>query len=119
MRIIATHIFCFLCAYLLLTGCQSKEPFDSSKWKEKGLDWQITDVREAMVDDLIASNTLIGMPENEIVQILGMPESYDESEMIYVIREKYGADIDPEYISKLRIELDEQARATKCHIITH
>ena len=36
--------------------------------------------------------------------------------MKYLVREKYGLDIDPEYISMLAIKFDEKAKAVKCEI---
>jgi hypothetical protein len=59
-----------------------------------------------MVDDLVQSDTLKGLTQEQVVELLGLPETQDDLEMKYLIREKYGTDIDPEYISNLHITLD-------------
>ncbi|RYZ53872.1 MAG: hypothetical protein EOP49_06410 [Sphingobacteriales bacterium] len=73
-------------------GCKSK--FDSAEWNGKGIDWQWTDVREKMVDDLIDSDTLIGMDTAQVYKLLGQPEIATDSSRFFLIREKYTTDID-------------------------
>jgi len=92
---------------LLLDGCNQNTTFDSTAWKHKGIDWFMDDVRENMVDDLLKSNTLIGLNKQEVVELLGRPERDDTNQLTYLVREKYGWNLDPEYISHLVIELDD------------
>lgn len=91
---------------LIISSCNMNHEFDSYKWKQKGVDWWMTDVREKMVDDLIQSDALKGMDEEQVINLLGQPESKNSGKLEYLIREKYGTDIDPEYISNLIIEFD-------------
>lgn len=90
----------------LFSSCNMNNEFDSNKWKQKGVDWWTTDVREKMVDNLIESNILKGMNEEQVINLLGQPEYSKSNKFEYLIREKYGYDIDPEYISNLIIEFD-------------
>lgn len=101
---------------LVISSCDSRQNFDSYKWKQKGVDWWMTDCREKMVDDLIQTDTLIGLNRKEVIELLGHPESEKEKELVYLIREKYGTDIDPEYISNLQVEIDDEGHVIKCEI---
>ena len=101
---------------LIISSCDSRQNFDSDKWKQKGVDWWATDFREKMVDDLIHSDTLIGMNRKEVIELLGQPKAEKERKLEYLIREKFGTDIDPEYISNLQIEFDNKGYVLKCKI---
>ena len=91
----------------LITSCGSGSEFNSAKWKEKGVDWWMTDVRERMVDDLVNSDTLKNMDREQVLKLLGQPTSENDAELTYLVREKYSRDIDPDYIMYLKIELDD------------
>ena len=109
--------FLIICLTVLaVSSCNSKQKFDSDEWKQTGLDWWITDFREKMVDDLIQNDTLIGMNQEQVIELLGLPESENKAKLEYLIREKYGSDIDPEYISNLIIEFDEKGQVRNCKI---
>ncbi|PCJ01513.1 MAG: hypothetical protein COB15_00920 [Flavobacteriales bacterium] len=99
------------------TGCGDKQQFDSNIWKEQGLDWHLTDVRENMLDDLLESDTLIGIHMSEIIYLLGEPEEMKNEEYKYLVREKYGSNIDPEYIKYLSIEFDENGKTINLEIV--
>lgn len=66
----------------------------------------MTDVRERMVDDLFESDTLMGMRIPEVRQLLGEPdrEIDDELQYVYLVRERYSTDIDPDYIKVLVVQ---------------
>lgn len=103
--------FLIICLTVLaVSSCNSKQEFDSDEWKQTGLDWWITDFREKMVDDLIQNDTLIRMNQEQVIELLGLPESENKAKLEYLIREKYRSDIDPEYISNLIIEFDEKGQ---------
>lgn len=103
--------FLIICLTVLaVSSCNSKQKFDSDEWKQTGLDWWITDFREKMVDDLIQNDTLIRMNQEQVIELLGLPESENKAKLEYLIREKYRSDIDPEYISNLIIEFDEKGQ---------
>lgn len=114
MRIFQLIVFGLL--VLMTSSCDSRQKFDSEEWKQKGVDWWMTDFRENMVDDLIQSDTLVGMNRKEVIELLGQPKSEKESKFEYLIREKYGTDIDPEYISNLQIEFDYEGHVINCKI---
>ena len=99
----------------MISSC-GLERFDSKVWNQKGVDWWVTDIREKMVDDLIESDTLIGMSQEEVIELLGRPQSETQREIEYLVREKYGNNVDPEYISNLVIELDDEGRVKKCKV---
>ena len=99
-----------------MMSCDSKQEFNSVEWKQKGLDWWITDTREKMIDDLTQSDTLIGLTQEQVIDLLGKPESQDDSAMKYLIREKYGTDIDPEYISNLHINLSNEGHVRSIEV---
>ena len=109
--------FLIICLTVLaVSSCNSKQEFDSDEWKQTGLDWWITDFREKMVDDLIQNDTLIRMNQEQVIELLGLPESENKAKLEYLIREKYRSDIDPEYISNLIIEFDEKGQVRNCKI---
>ena len=109
--------FLIICLTVLaVSSCNSKQKFDSDEWKQTGLDWWMTDFREKMVDDLIQNDTLIGMNQEQVIELLGLPEAENKAKLEYLIREKYGSDIDPEYISNLIIEFDEKGQVRNCKI---
>lgn len=76
----------------------------------------MNDVREKMVDDLLQSDVLIGLNHREVIALLGQPETENEKELVYLIREKYGIDIDPEYTSNLHVEFDHDGYVMNCEI---
>jgi len=92
----------------LFLSCQNDIPFNSEKWNEKGIDWQLSDTREKMISDLISSDTLLGMNSDQIIKLLGEPEFEKEKSLEYLIREKYSWNIDPDYIKYLIIEMNEK-----------
>ena len=109
--------FLIICLTVLaVSSCNSKQKFDSDEWKQTGLDWWMTDFREKMVDDLIQNDTLIGMNQEQVIELLGLPESENKAKLEYLIREKYRSDINPEYISNLIIEFDEKGQVRNCKI---
>lgn len=99
---------------VILFACQSGRNFDAEKWKDTSArDFAMTDIRERMVDDLISSQILIGKTIPEVISILGKPETREDDELKYLIREKYGRDIDPDYIKYLVLSLDKDGKITK------
>ena len=101
----------------ILTSCEQQNiSFDSEIWKSKGLDWWMTDVREKMIDDLIDSDTLIGLHKQSVIELLGKPSINDSTEFQYLVREKYTSDIDPDYIKYLIVEFDESGKSQEIRI---
>lgn len=106
-------LYLYLIFSFLTLGCKSK--FDSAKWNEKGVDWQWTDVREKMVDDLISSDTLSGMDTVQLYKLLGEPELVTDSSRMFLVREKYTTNIDPDYIKYLNVTIVNN-KVRKCEI---
>jgi hypothetical protein len=99
----STPVQLFLVLFVITLGCKSK--FNSSEWNENGVDWQWTNVREKMVDDLVDSDTLIGMDTTQVYQLLGKPEFTTDSSRLFMVREKYTTNIDPDYVKYLNVIL--------------
>lgn len=102
---------------LLMVSCSYNRSFDSEEWKERGIDWQLTENRKEMVTDLVSSDTLIGLNRTQIVELLGEPERSSEQEMRFLIIEKYGWNVDPEYVKYLIVEIAQNGKAVKCYIV--
>jgi hypothetical protein len=103
---------------LTIISCQNEVGFDSEKWNERGVDWQMTENREKMVSDLIKSDTLMGMETDQIILLLGEPEFKKEKTLEFLIREKYSFNVDPDYIKYLIVETDEKGKATNYYVKT-
>ena len=52
----------------------------------------------------------------QVIELLGQPKSKNKAGFEYLIREKYGTDIDPEYISNLFVEFDSKGQVKNCKI---
>lgn len=110
--------FTVLAVLLLLSSCfhKNNRPFDSVEWKNEGVDWWITDVREKMVNNLIQSDTLIGLQKEEVKELLGIPEKIDNNKLYILVREKYFTNIDPDYIKYLIVELNDFEKVFKVSV---
>lgn len=106
-----SYISFSLILLILLSSCNQSLKFDSSKWKNTGVDGYISDIREKMMDDLLKSDTLIGLNKEELYDLLGEPSIIENKKVGYLVREKYGFDIDPDYIKYLWIDLSEDGIA--------
>lgn len=112
------HTLIWFLLFVLL-GCQSDRKFDAEKWKDTSApDFAMTDIRERMVDDLISSEVLIGKTIPELISMLGIPETREDDVLKYLIREKYGRDIDPDYIKYLVLSVGENGKVTKQEVLT-
>ena len=94
-----------------------EEKFNLQKWNEKNVDWQISDVRENMIEDLINSKVLINKDTSQILQMFGEPETKESNSFHYLVREKYGLNIDPEYVSYLAIEFDKNNKVKDYYLL--
>ena len=104
---------------LILFNCKSNSNshFDSKIWETEFGEIFITYFREKMIPDILESDTFINLSYKEIIDLLGDPEREKEFEMEYLIREKYEWNIDPEYISYLKLHLDSGKKVVKCEIL--
>ena len=65
--------------------------------------------RNNMINDLIKNYKLVGLTRNEIINLLGSPENYSDSEpntIYYNIVTEYGNDIDPVSTKNLKIKFN-------------
>ena len=115
LQLISKVTVCFLLVVIIGCSPNSQEKFDAMVWQQKSGDWWMTDAREKMVDDLISSDTLIDLHASEMRNLLGEPAESGQT-VRYLIREKYSSDIDPDYISYLIIEWNNEKRVTNCYI---
>jgi len=88
-------------------SCSHHVPFDSKKWKESGGEYISEPIRWNMVHDLIKKKILLNKNKEEIEELIGKPEKiHDKKDTLkeyYLVREKYGWDIDPEDIIYLEV----------------
>ncbi|MGB3466093.1 MAG: hypothetical protein WBA74_12520 [Cyclobacteriaceae bacterium] len=100
------------------SGCKERKSFDAVVWQKKGIDWQMSDHRENMITDLIASDTLSKMSRDQVLELLGKPELIKGNIFQYLVREKYEyAAIDPVYISYLFIQFDESEKVSTYYLV--
>ena len=69
------NAFITICYFLF--SCNSHKSFNSIEWNSEGVDWQMTDVREQVVKDIINSDTLIGLAKEKVIELLGELERAD------------------------------------------
>lgn len=98
-------------------SCGNNQSFNSEKWKERGVDWQLAEDREEMVSDLVSSDTLIGLDRTQIIDLLGELESSSDREMKFLVIEKYEWNVDPEYIKYLVVKIDQNGKAIECYVV--
>lgn len=56
------------------------------------------------------------MNQEQLIKLLGEPDIKTKEELKYLIREKYGTNIDPEYISTFIILFDDNGEVRDCKI---
>lgn len=104
-RFTATLLLAALAAGI--SACDQRQPFDSQVWaRPYSFD---TSQRAAMLDDLLARHSLIGLSRDETLALLGPPDRYvdpQRHELEYRVDMDFDT-IDPVYTKSLRITLDE------------
>lgn len=99
-----TLIYIFV--ILLLTSCNKQQvEFDKEKWNER--DDMFYANREKMVTDLMENHLNKGMTYKDVVNLLGVPENYQNGQpntIAYEIMVDYGWNIDPQKGKTLYIE---------------
>lgn len=91
-----------------LCSCRSRQKFNKAEWGEMA-DLMMFPNRKYMIDDLVDNYQLKGLTYQEIVELLGPPQSKLDSnlETYYDIDIDYGWDIDPVYTKMLDIKFDQ------------
>ena len=72
--------------------------------------------RNKMLKDLTTNYKLVGLKRNEIINILGEPNSTDSISFAYNVIEDYGGDIDPVYTKDLDFKFDHDSLITSFKI---
>lgn len=93
-------------------------PFNSSTWIASEPEFSLDSLRLRMIDDLLATHELVGMPRNKIVSLIGEPddtEYFVEYEMVYYLgQERHPLGMDSEWLA---IDLDANSTATFAGIL--
>jgi hypothetical protein len=101
----------FLSLNLLLLSCDNNIKFEKSGWLERD-DPDGYANRENMLNDLIANHKIKGLKYSEIIDLLGPPENYANSNsniISYNIVLDFGHDIDPVYTKDLDLEFSKDS----------
>ncbi|MFC7772977.1 hypothetical protein [Flavobacterium sp. GCM10027622] len=92
-------------------SCDSRDKkFNKAGWEER-IDGFYTN-REQMVDDIIKNYLHKGMSYDKIINLLGEPENYEDTEpntMQYEIMKDFGWDIDPVEIKTLVLRISKDS----------
>lgn len=78
----------FIIIGLLVCSCGqiSHATFDSDKWKNSDLNAEENwDLRWKMMNDLRKNHTLLGMKKNDVIELLGKPDSETNSAFNYYL----------------------------------
>ncbi|RSK36308.1 hypothetical protein [Hymenobacter metallilatus] len=95
-----------LALIFLNAGCRQEAKFDKDKWCSMG-DIGSFPYREQMVDDLVTHHQLKGLTYHQLLDSLGEPSNYGESDgtLRYLIMEDFESDIDPVHGKTLDLTL--------------
>ncbi|WP_299991861.1 hypothetical protein [uncultured Pontibacter sp.] len=102
----------------LLIACSPDIEFEKEGWK-KQVDGSYL-YRDKMVNNLLKSQKLEGLPYDSLVSLLGHPEPYGmlkENETTYILVEDYGRDIDPVYVKLLKIKLSADSTVSAYEVV--
>lgn len=105
-----SKFFLFLFFIDTICSCQTQQKFDKENWAEVA-DLMTFPNRKYMIDDLVKSHRLKGKKYNEIIELLGRPQSIVDStfELFYDIDVDYRSDIDPVYTKTLSFQFDKDS----------
>lgn len=103
---------------LTLLSCRTHKKFDKTKWAEVA-DLMTFPNRKYMIDDLVENYQLKGKKYNNLVELLGEPQSNLDStlKIFYDIDIDYGYDIDPVYTKTLSIVFDKDTVVNSFEIL--
>lgn len=103
---------------LSILSCKQDQKFDKAAWSEKG-DLGIFPNRNKMLNDLMKNHQLKGLTHKQLVELLGEPEEYSDTEpntAYYNVVTDYGRDIDPVCTKNLKIKLNGDSIVTDVNI---
>ncbi len=113
------RLICILTFLIILTSCEKQITFDSKKWKVYK-DLEVYPHRELMLRDIIDNKRLIGLSYQSVIDSLGQPENYTdkkENQLWYPVIVDYGSDIDPVYLKRLMLTMNNDSTVEKVEII--
>ena len=116
MKISLYIILCLLIA--LVTACSPDMVFNREKWAKQVDGYYI--YRDRMVNDLLESQKLDGLPYDSLLSLLGKPEPYGhlkENETTYILVKDFGINIDPVYVKLLKIKLPADSTVSTYEIV--
>ncbi|RUS45857.1 hypothetical protein [Cohnella sp. AR92] len=114
----ALNRYIILIFLILSIGCSKENlKFEHQNWIEAkdNASWKI---RKSMAQDLINRQLLENMNKNQVIRLLGDPETFadvPENEMYYTIEEKYGYDIDPIRLEYLIVKLKTEEKVVESY----
>lgn len=79
--------------------CWPGRAFDPVAWRDAGADYQ-DNARQPMADRMVARQTLIGKTRDEVIQMLGEPESpvvFDTRQMYYRLGYERWGFLEPDF----------------------
>ncbi len=85
------------------------EKFNKTEWTQKDDSAFPPPYRDLMLNDLLKNYQLIGLHFSEIVELLGNPDSKEDSVATYCIAIEYGGDTDPVYEKSLNLISDKDS----------
>lgn len=112
-----TKLLFVLIFSLSLSSCTKNKSFDREKWKQSGGESIMTNIRLSMTKDLIKSEALIQKNQSFIDSLLGKPKIQKENNKLYLVKEVYSSDIDPDEIIYLSIHFDNVGNSDKIKLI--
>ena len=110
--------FLLIGATLILNSCQNEQKFDKVKWAEEA-DLMTFPNRKFMINDLIKNYHLKGKTYNEIIELLGQPQSNidNDQQVFYDVDIDYGTDIDPIYSKTLNLKFSKDSVVLKVDVV--
>ena len=102
---------------LFLISCKNEMKFDKATWNISATDpVSSPPFRGRMLTDLTTNYTLKGLKYNQLVELLGIPNTADSNSLSYNIDINYGSDIDPVYAKYLEFQFSKDSVITSFKI---
>ena len=105
---------------IVITSCNDQIPFNSGDWKSCGEESIMTNKRLNMTTDLLGSNLLINKNRHQIDSLLGSATRtvYSNNNFeLYIVKEIYKSDIDPDDLIFIKVEFNRNEVATKVRLV--
>jgi len=102
---------------IFIVGCENfgKMKFDKAKWNEGYEIESPPPSRNKMLTDLVQNHKLKGLKYNEVIEMLGEPNTHDSTSFTYDIKVEHSG-IDVVYIKYLEFDFLKDSVITAFHI---